>query len=1073
MLSHSSPVVSHSTSLRGLRTSEYFVIRSFCGREISARAGFNGILVSVKRVKVTISISYSVSKASAYPSERVKGLLHPNLIISLAKPTKIILFMMKLLAALFIATASATIDPNCLDDTCIPTGQSCMNKDKACCGEDECFGYPFFKRCQPVPQCIPEWQDCDNGVAECCDPSLKCLANNAGHQVCMEETITPRTAPIPPPTNTNVTKIPGEEVKLNYACSTGDPHITTFDGLRWDCQGHGEHILFKSPVTQREVQARYTQMTSHTWSVAEGVVIQDEGATPRVQITMPAIASEDGGGVSQLLGDKEKNCQVQFFVNGVQRDLYAGSGDDGVEVTVEHGRTIHIKYTESGMTAMVGVGFWQQCFLQLCFGVPDTDPVIGILGSADGDVSNDWMQRDGTVVPVESTNSRIRNKNSYDYCQQNWCLTDPEDSLFYYNQAGKTFEDFQMCSLPYDTYIIDDIEDQITPEIQEFCGNDLDCVIDAVTGGGVEAARDAKIMRTGFLSQTCNKEGGECIDSDCCTGYSCVTLGGLTTPTCHADPEEPTCYPETATCSDSRPCCDGTTCEEHNNGEFYCKEIPPPCAEERAACVADSDCCGGNTCVGPENNKRCLALESVGGILFLPDMETCGYENQQYQCMEGAKCVRSAEGSRCTTLPQCWDEPWRPCADNLGYPGCCEDSGNVCQMKDNIKQCVPAPKCSEKLFPCEGEFSLLRVPCCEGLTCQWRGEIKLCVEPPPAKCQRTASTGDDHIDQDCTAEEPVCFNDDGSQPAVGEGGMICGFCQNDKEGDGIDIGCTEDTPRCVGGDGSDGAIGTQGSQCAEGNAPVCENKNWEWPRTGCPADKPACFKEGGWPIQKGQIGAWCGVCYNSKTGDDRDKGCTDETPRCVAADGSEVAQWQEGGKCVKPVPSLCRNSGDVTRVGPNTGCDSETPICAKASGWLPSSNQLGEFCAKCTNSRDSNVGHDYGCSSSTPLCVDENNNPVTLYKAGAKCVASTVRPKCYNNASGLTPDYGCSSSMPICTYFDEWTAPWKKYGDQCMKCLNNKSSDRDTDSGCTWRAKRCVAADNSRIPLYKGGYKCI
>jgi len=1050
---------------------------------------------------------------------------------------------MKLFAALFLAAAAITANAECDDEeqVCIPTGESCMNKDKECCGEDECYGYHFFKKCQPVPKCIPQWQDCNNGL-ECCDESFKCLEDN-GKMICKEEVITPRTAPIPPPTNTNTTKIPGEPVTFNYACSTGDPHLTTFDGLRYDCQGHGEFVLFKSTVTQRQIQMRYTQMTSRTWSVGEGIVIQDEGNTPKVQITMPAITAAEGGGVTQLLGPRDKNCQVQFFVNDVQRDLFGGTDDiEGLEVTVQHGKTVMIKYTESGMSVMVSHGFWNQCFLQVCAEIPDTDPGMGLWGVPDGDISNDWTRPDGTVKELKNTNSRIRNEHSYNYCTKQWCIRDVADSLFYYNQAPtKTFEDFEMCDLPYDTFIIDDLEDQLTPEIQEFCGNDLDCVIDAVTGGGIEAAADAKILRAGFLSQSCNKEGGECVDSDCCDGFTCVTLGGLTTPTCHADPEEPTCYPETATCSADRPCCDGFVCEEHANGEFYCKEIPPPCSKDRTVCVADSDCCGDTMCVGPEGQKRCMDMVKENDIFVLPEMEHCGYEGA-YQCHSGASCVRSAQGTRCTTLPTCWTEPFRPCGDNLGMPDCCEDSGNACQMKDGFKQCVPQAQCSEHLFPCTGEFSTLKVPCCEGLTCQWRGGMQLCVNPPEASCTRTAApaaaappappactndqfkgectstsqcknmypgsddcknshggvcyTGSEvsaclvapeddddeeevvlaHTEGSCTEAEPICFNDDGSRPSVGGGGMICGVCVNDKVFNGVDTGCSADLPRCLAGDDDEPAMDHQGSQCGEAGNNACKNVNNEMPRSGCTAEKPLCIKGGNWNAEKGQLGESCAICYNNKDGDRKDSGCSAEFPRCVKADGSEVRKWQGGGKCVAPLPALCRHTdGDQ-----DDTCSADKSICAKQNGRRPELQGTGEFCAKCVNNREGVNDHDDGCTSTNPVCVDENDEAPELGHVGVKCAPPNVTAKCKNTNQSNGYDHGCDENQPnkFCTYADGKNAGRNKYGDKCALCINNHSTynnirRRRTDAGCSGQKRRCVL-DNDKPPSHmSAGTKCI
>jgi hypothetical protein len=426
-------------------------------------------------------------------------------------------------AALIVA-ASATCGQGGL---CIPDHKTCTGKEDDCCEGFDCFGYNFFKRCQTPPVCLDEWYDCNSDIA-CCAPLL-CVTTGSGMKECQKETPGMRKTPLPPgeikappptppPINTKVTKkLP---ITWNKACLSGDPHITTFDGLNWDCQSVGEHILFKSLVTRRQVQGRFTRVLDMDVSVMQAVVIQDEGDVyiPKVQLSMPVASGE---GLTTVVGTN--NCKLQLWVDDKIQDLKLGFRNEHVEIKLD-GVTVSIKYLESKFLSTVRMSYWNGCLLNACFEVPTSDTIVGMMGNPDGNAQNDWMTRTGDVVPVPPDQIDRLKRKAYDYCRNNWCIktADKSLSLFEYNQAGFNFEHFNRCDLEYGTRIVEFVDDA-DEDMVAFCKGDMPCLMDAIVGG-LEAARQTRYNRLELQDTTCKKEGGAC-DAGCCVGFTCVNTG--------------------------------------------------------------------------------------------------------------------------------------------------------------------------------------------------------------------------------------------------------------------------------------------------------------------------------------------------------------------------------------------------------------------------------------------------------------------------------------------------------------------------------------------------------------------
>ena len=97
----------------------------------------------------------------------------------------------------------------------------------------------------------------------------------------------------------------------------GDPHISTFDDLRFDCQAAGEFVMVKSLEDPSfHVQERFTAIDSSETctqaSVSTGVVIRDSN-TPRIQISTPRSGKTSLNNIN--------SCPIDFYFDGIEMAL--------------------------------------------------------------------------------------------------------------------------------------------------------------------------------------------------------------------------------------------------------------------------------------------------------------------------------------------------------------------------------------------------------------------------------------------------------------------------------------------------------------------------------------------------------------------------------------------------------------------------------------------------------------------------------------------------------------------------------------------------------------------------------
>eukprot|EP00934_Nitzschia_sp_Nitz4_P002638 Nitzschia sp. Nitz4//scaffold98_size77359//56502//58924//NITZ4_005554-RA/size77359-augustus-gene-0.60-mRNA-1//-1//CDS//3329560775//2628//frame0 len=268
------------------------------------------------------------------------------------------------------------------------------------------------------------------------------------------------------------------DVEVSKALGAGDVHYHTFDGVQFECHAHGELVLLKSLNSELEIQARSSPVGDGLPTITTAIAVRDVGG-PTVQLSI-ASSSDQGTSVG--------GCPVLFFVDGIETDLLEGTGVDACDVFVSDD-TITIKYTETGLQVDVEVGEWPtDCWLNAAYDLNEElrtgETLVGLLGSPNGESSDDWMTSDGSTLAMPSDPANAF-EEAHEYCSQQWCLRDSSSSLFSY-ETNQTFADFQDCDFPYDSSIETAVENA-SDEIVSICGNDPACLVDGVTLG-VEAA---------------------------------------------------------------------------------------------------------------------------------------------------------------------------------------------------------------------------------------------------------------------------------------------------------------------------------------------------------------------------------------------------------------------------------------------------------------------------------------------------------------------------------------------------------------------------------------------------------
>lgn len=208
-------------------------------------------------------------------------------------------------------------------------------------------------------------------------------------------------------------------------------------------------------------------------------------SNPDLDITL-----QGSDGEENKHGEINQSCPLLMYVDGQLQDLsqitpgpsdgvvsLLGSPGDNVYVELVQNDQIHIIYkTDNDDYSEMelrrsgdGPGELWSCHWNYYLCLPASqkdqfqDTTVGLLGTPNGDTSDDWMTRDGTQLQLQHTGDQ-RHENMYDYCVENWCVSQ-EDSIMTYH-GDTTYADHKCEAEDHIDWTVDN----------EFCALDADTI---------------------------------------------------------------------------------------------------------------------------------------------------------------------------------------------------------------------------------------------------------------------------------------------------------------------------------------------------------------------------------------------------------------------------------------------------------------------------------------------------------------------------------------------------------------------------------------------------------------------
>lgn len=254
-------------------------------------------------------------------------------------------------------------------------------------------------KAQPVLEPIHDVAGCDSVPIRCVGEYFKDMAE--GFNDSLQQIFGDNMRPDPPGSNPDPPRCIG-----SCGSAITDPHLRTFDGVAYDMQLVGEFVMAANE--DLSVQIRTEPMGQGYVSVITAVSVQIGDHLVSVTADTDDPVTIDGETVA---------------------DLAEAIDLGGLGTVSEYGGTLTI---EGPADTSVRVRGLDRSFFNVYVDSGNGVEWVGLLGSPDGDASNDLSARDGTVLPTDATVEEI-----YESFADSWRLTD-EESHFEYAQGEDT-----------------------------------------------------------------------------------------------------------------------------------------------------------------------------------------------------------------------------------------------------------------------------------------------------------------------------------------------------------------------------------------------------------------------------------------------------------------------------------------------------------------------------------------------------------------------------------------------------------------------------------------------------------
>ncbi|XP_007955589.1 sushi domain-containing protein 2 [Orycteropus afer afer] len=322
------------------------------------------------------------------------------------------------------------------------------------------------------------------------------------------------------------------------ASAFGDPHFLTFDGTNFTFNGRGEYVLLEAGLTQLSVQGRSQPRTMPNGTQALGteltaVAVQEGTSSDVVEVRLAGEAKTP----QVLLKQRVLSFDEQSWMD--LKGMFLSVGSDHVSIMLSSGAGVEVSTQGPSLSVTI--------LLPEKF----RNHTRGLLGTLNGIPSDDFMLRNGRVLPATSSARQLFQFGA------DWAVRN-ESSLFTYD--SRVLVNNFLLGPKHDPSYQPLFPDEVTPSAQlvhqadTFCEGDPFCSFDVVAtgslsiGNSTRAAHQLHLRRAQSLQRVVScgwiappadgrKEGisylaGFTVRFSCNSGYS---LEGAEASTCQAD----------------------------------------------------------------------------------------------------------------------------------------------------------------------------------------------------------------------------------------------------------------------------------------------------------------------------------------------------------------------------------------------------------------------------------------------------------------------------------------------------------------------------------------------------------